>query len=171
MLLRMLAPALLLTAAIAAPAAAQNAPPAPSRLPGQPPPPAVTAAADLRPLSGSGVTGTVSFNRRGDQVTLTVDLRGLTPGGHDLRFHETGNCSAVDASNVGTGLGTVNADRDGRAQFTAAASGVTLDQGTNAAIGRTVVVYAEPDGPAFTSAGASDGRIACGAVTRRTSER
>jgi Cu-Zn family superoxide dismutase len=167
MLLRALVPALLLTTAIAATAGAQNAPPAPSRSPGQPLPRATSAAADLQPLSGSGVTGTVSFIRRDDQVTLIVDLRGLAPGGHDFRFHETDNCSAVDASNVGTGLGTLNADRDGRARLSAPVPGVTLDQGNNAAIGRTVVVYAEPDGPAIQSAGTADGRIACGAITRR----
>lgn len=156
MLRRRLVPALLLTAAIAAAAGAQNAPPA------------MSAAADLQPLSGSGATGTVTFIRRDNQVTLSVDLQGLAPGGHDLRFHEAGTCSAVSAANVGTGLGTMTADRDGRARITAPAPGVTLDQGINAAIGRTVVVYAEPDGPAIQSAGGSDGRIACGAVTRRS---
>ena len=201
MIVRALVPALTLAAAIAttaaaqapapttqAPATAPTAPPAaPPAAPTRPQPPASAAVANVQQLSASGVTGTVTFARRGTQITVTLDLRGLRPGGHGLHIHERGDCSAADGSSAGGHFNPTNmqhgnpasgphhagdlpmitADRNGRARLTTRISGVTLDQGDNAIIGRAVVVHADPDDYTTQPAGNSGTRIACGVITRR----
>lgn len=199
MILRTLATALTMTAAIVTTAAAQA--PAPTGGAAPPPtttapapaapqraaPPATGAVANVQQLGTSGVTGTVTFSRRGTQITATLDLRGLRPGAHGLHIHERGDCSAADGSSAGGHFNPTNmqhgnpasgphhagdlpmitADRNGRARLTTRISGVTLDQGDNAIIGRAVVVHADPDDYATQPAGNSGARIACGVITRR----
>jgi Cu-Zn family superoxide dismutase len=186
-----LVPALVITAAIATTAAAQA--PAPTTpAPGAPAPqraapPASTAAANLQQLSGSGVTGTVTFTRAGNQIAVTLDVRGLRPGPHGLHIHERGDCSAADGSSAGGhfnptamqhgnpasgphhagDMPMLTADRSGRARLTTRISGVTLDQGDNAIIGRAVVVHADADDFMTQPAGNSGARIACGVIARR----
>jgi Cu-Zn family superoxide dismutase len=205
MIVRALVPAVTLAAAIATTAAAQApapttpapatpapaAPAAPAATPPaattRPQPPASAAVANVQQLGTSGVTGTVTFTRRGTQITVALDLRGLRPGAHGLHIHERGDCSAADGSSAGGhfnptnmqhgnpasgphhagDLPAITADRNGRARLTTRISGVTLDQGDNAIIGRAVVVHADPDDYTTQPAGNSGARIACGVITRR----
>src|SRR5712692_6909833 len=59
------------------------------------------AIANLRPASGSQVTGTVTFTKTDDEAQLVIDITGLKPGKHGLHIHEKGDCSAPDASSAG----------------------------------------------------------------------
>jgi len=198
MIQRAFVPALFMTVALVTTAAAQTT--APSTPPSTPPagappagqpqraaPPATTAGANVQQLGTSGVTGTVNFRRTGNQIAVTLDLRGLRPGAHGLHIHERGDCSAADGSSAGGhfnptamqhgnpassphhagDLPMITADRSGRARLTTRISGVTLDQGDNAIIGRAVVVHADPDDYTTQPAGNSGARIACGVITRR----
>src|SRR5207248_6023748 len=59
------------------------------------------ATATLQSKSGSHVTGTITFTKSGDDVEVTGDIEGLTPGQHGFHLHEKGDCSAADAASAG----------------------------------------------------------------------
>src|SRR5689334_10067844 len=59
------------------------------------------ATVKLEPKSGSKVSGTVTFTKSGDEVTVTGDIENLTPGKHGFHIHDKGDCSAADASSAG----------------------------------------------------------------------
>src|SRR5690349_6523661 len=62
---------------------------------------AQTATATIAPTAGNTAKGTVTFTQKGDKVTVTAHLSGLTPGGHGFHVHEKGDCSAADATSAG----------------------------------------------------------------------
>lgn len=184
MIVRALISALALAGGIVTTAAAQTAPATP---PQRAPAPASAAVATLQPLGGSGVTGTVTFRRRGSQIAVTAEVRGLRPGGHGFHIHERGDCSAPDGMSAGMHFNPTNmqhgnptrgdhhagdlpmlmANRNGTARLTTRISGVTLDQGETAIIGRGVIVHADSDDYASQPSGNSGARIACAVITRR----
>lgn len=86
------------------PPPAPVAPPAPVP-PAPPPPPAapsVTASAELAPTQGNAAAGTLTLTLDADGVRITGSLTGVGPGGtHGFHVHETGDCSAPDASSAG----------------------------------------------------------------------
>ena len=61
----------------------------------------IQAIAIIGPASGSIVTGTVTFTGSGDQITVLIDIQNATPGLHAVHIHETGDCSAPDATSAG----------------------------------------------------------------------
>jgi hypothetical protein len=76
----------------------------------------------LEPMSQSGVTGTVTItpgtgrDESDDGVSLTLDVKGLTPGrSYPVHLH-TGHCAQPSAS--ASRLGTLVADPAGRATLT-----------------------------------------------------
>ncbi len=52
----------------------------------------LTATASLRDASGQ-VLGSARFEPSGAGVRVTVEVSGLTPGGHGMHFHEFGRCT------------------------------------------------------------------------------
>src|ERR1700746_3900644 len=62
---------------------------------------ATKATATLQSKSNSHVTGTVTFTKSGDDVEVTGDIEGLSPGQHGFHIHEKGDCSAPDAASAG----------------------------------------------------------------------
>lgn len=148
---------------------------------------ALAARAILDPRSGSGVRGEVAFYPAddGDGVRVHAQVSGLTPGQHGMHVHETGNCSADDASSAGghfnpTGqahgdrdaqvrhigdLGNLEADAEGNARLDYVDKLLRLD-GPNSIVGRALIIHADPDDLTSQPSGNAGGRVACGVIER-----
>jgi Cu-Zn family superoxide dismutase len=143
------------------------------------------ATAKLAPTQGNSVTGTVTFEQRGDRVVVTADVTGLKPGvEHGFHVHEKGDCSAPDGTSAGghfnpTGkphghyanperhggdLPNLQADASGRARFTAETTLLTVAAGPASVVGRGVIVHRDPDDYKSQPAGNAGPRLACGVV-------
>jgi superoxide dismutase, Cu-Zn family len=136
------------------------------------------AAARMRPKNSS-VTGTISFIRRGDKVSVTALVQELTPGRHRIFIHEAGNCSSPNLASAGKVWGAADAPPgkrrgdlpeivaggEGNASLTVSISGVTVGGGgPTDVIGRSVVVHdgLNPDPqPEF---GVVNDWLACGVI-------
>ena len=145
------------------------------------------AVVRLAPASGSLVSGTLYIRAMGDGVHITGELGGLPAGGrHGFHIHETGDCSAADASSAGghfnptaqphgrAGHGAHHAgdadnlvaDGKGVARVSVHQSRVTLGGGAaNDIAGRAVIVHAKADDYSTQPTGNAGGRIACGIIT------
>jgi Cu-Zn family superoxide dismutase len=154
-----------------------------------PPPEAQTpvgAQAELKPTQGNTAAGTLSLTPDKNGVRIAGSLEGLKPGAeHGFHVHETGNCSAPDASSAGghfnpagaphgkPGAGphhlgdipSIKADANGAAQVDVRISGVTLGTSQpNDIVGKALVVHEKPDDYKSQPAGNSGNRIACGVI-------
>lgn len=155
---------------------------------GTPPPGTVhNAVANLAAASGSLVSGQLTLVPMGNGVHITGDVGGLAPGStHGFHIHETGDCSAADASSAGGhfnpamsmhgkaestphhagDIDNIVADAGGVAHVNAHVAGIALGGGaSNDIAGRAVVVHAAPDDYRSQPAGNAGARIACGAIT------
>ena len=148
---------------------------------------ASSAHAALAPASGSLVSGTLAFVPMGDGVHVTGDIGGLAPNStHGFHIHETGDCSAADASSAGGHFNpsgeahgrasaphhhlgdndNLVADANGVAHVTAHFAGVVLGGGgADDIVGKAVIVHANPDDYASQPSGNSGARIACGVIS------
>ena len=136
------------------------------------------ATVKLEPKSGSKVSGTVTFTKSGDNVTVVGDLQNLSPGKHGFHIHEKDDCSAPDAASAGGhfnpahqhhggpdtaerhsgDLGNIEADDSGKAhlQWT----GKLSLSGADSIIGKSVVVHEKADDLKTDPAGNSGARVA-----------
>jgi superoxide dismutase, Cu-Zn family len=140
------------------------------------------AIAVLHSASGSQVTGTVTFTKTGDTVSVVADITGLTPGKHGFHIHEFGDCSAADASSAGGhfnpmhkphgapdsaerhagDMGNLEADSTGKAHLELKDSMLKLS-GENSILGRGVIVHEKVDDWSQPT-GNAGGRLACGVI-------
>lgn len=149
-------------------------------------PEAASAQADLTGASGSNVQGALRFTAAGSGVAIAGELTGLPASTtHGFHVHETGDCSAPDATSAGahfnptgaphgdplstaTHLGdipNVESDAEGHAIVDATVTNATLrDGGPNDLVGKAVIVHAQPDDYKTQPSGNSGDRIACGVV-------
>lgn len=148
---------------------------------------AESATANLASASGSLVSGTLSMAPMGDGVHLTGEIGGLGAGQtHAIHVHETGDCSAADASSAGGhfnptasahgragtpvhhagDMDNLTADAEGVANVDIHLSDVTLGGGAaNDVAGRAVIVHAAPDDYTSQPSGNAGARVACGVIT------
>jgi Cu-Zn family superoxide dismutase len=146
---------------------------------------ATIAEAAMAPTVGNGVRGTVRFIQGDQGLSVIVDLRGLPPGSeHGFHVHETGDCSAPDASSAGshyapeghahalpTGdeprhagdMGNVRADEDGEVHQRLEVPTLSIEGEAPSVVGRAVIVHAQPDDGSQPTGIAGD-RLACGVV-------
>jgi Cu-Zn family superoxide dismutase len=145
------------------------------------------AVADLQPTQGNTASGTASFVQQGNNLIVETRMKGLTPGVHGFHLHETGDCSAPDASSAGGhfnptqeahgdpaarthhsgDLGNLSADADGNAvsHVTIPMHGLSMKSGApDSLAGRSLVVHADPDDYTSQPSGNSGKRVACGVV-------
>ena len=148
---------------------------------------AAQARVVLQPVQDSGVTGELVFDPDGEGLRLSGEIRGLTPGAtHGFHVHETGDCSAPDATSAGghfNPAGHPHGDRqadaphhagdmpnlvagdDGVAQVDVSLAGLRIDDGSEVdVVGRALIVHAQPDDYATQPTGNAGARIACGVV-------
>lgn len=145
------------------------------------------AKAVLESRSGSTVTGTATFTQHGSKVLMKVVVNGLTPGLHAIHLHETGDCSAPDATSAGGhwnpssenhgkwghapfhhgDLGNLVANSKGKAQMSIESELWTLGDGKPSdVVGHAVIVHAKEDDFTTQPTGNAGGRVACGVVTK-----
>lgn len=148
------------------------------------PPAAVTEAiAVLHPTAGNKVQGVVRFTIHGDEVQVTGEITGLTPGLHGFHIHEFGDCSSPDGMSTGghfnpthmmhgapdaemhhTGdLGNIKADESGKAVVNVTVKGMHL-VGPTGIIGHGLIVHAKADDLKTQPTGDAGGRVACAAI-------
>ena len=178
--------ATLALAGCAAPLPRSDAPAAPAASVGVAMPAVGSATIALAPASGSLVSGRLSAMAMTGGVHLSGDIGGLAPNSmHGLHVHETGDCSAADASSAGPhfnpaghahgnpaatmhhagDLPNIVAGADGVAHVDVHVMGLTLGGAASSNIlGRALVVHATADDYASQPAGNSGARIACGVV-------
>ena len=128
----------------------------------------------------------------GTPTLIRGTITGLTPGKHGFHIHEFGDmsdgCKSMGAhynpDNVNHGdlmeghvgdLGNIEADEDGKADFSIKASRVDLI-GDRSVVGRGIVVHADPDDlgkggdeESLKTGNAGD-RLACGVITLRSTK-
>lgn len=146
---------------------------------------ATIAEAAMEPTEGNDVRGTVRFIQGDQSLSVVVDLSGLPPGSeHGFHVHETGDCSAPDASSAGshyapeghphglpTGegprhagdMGNVRADENGEVHLRLEVPTLSIEGEAPSVVGRAVIVHAQPDDGSQPTGNAGD-RLACGVV-------
>ncbi|SEM15426.1 superoxide dismutase, Cu-Zn family [Pseudoxanthomonas sp. GM95] len=171
-------------------AACSSAPP-PKPFPPAPPPPVATpmareAQAIMSSASASLVSGKLTLTPIAGGVRIAGTIGGLPASGRfGFHVHETGDCSAVDASSAGGhfnpthqlhgsakigahhagDMDNIVADVEGVAHIETQLGGVLLGGGgATDIVGRALVVHADPDDYATQPAGKSGPRVACGVI-------
>ncbi len=139
-----------------------------------------TATATLSPTQDSDVKGTVTFSQSGDAVQVEANVMGLSEGMHGFHIHETGDCSAPDASSAGGhfnpagnehgartdsarhmgDMGNIEADAEGNATASFTDSVIEMDQ----IMGKAVIVHSGEDDLTSQPSGAAGNRMACGVI-------
>ncbi|WP_188663478.1 superoxide dismutase family protein [Arenimonas soli] len=148
---------------------------------------AAQARVVLAPVQDSGVTGELTFDPDGDALRLHGEVRGLAPGSvHGFHVHETGDCSAPDATSAGGhfnpdqmqhgdrqtpgphhagDMPNLTAGADGVGQVDVRLAGLQIDgEASHDVVGRAVIVHAQADDYATQPTGNAGARIACGVV-------
>jgi Cu-Zn family superoxide dismutase len=132
------------------------------------------------------VTGTVTFTQVGDAVKVVADINGLTPDTtHGFHIHEKGDLSAPDLSSAGPhfnpaghhhgspadadashagDLGNITADANGYVHHEVTSEHISLGDGPNSVIGRSVLVHEKADDLKSDPSGNSGSRIAGGVI-------
>lgn len=146
-----------------------------------------SAVAELASTSGSTARGTVSLAQLADgSVEVTANLRGVPPGVHGFHIHEKGDCG--DNGNAAGGhynpmntphgapnadphhagdFGNVTADDNGNVNHRFTTRSITVTEGPATAVGRAIILHADPDDLTTQPTGNAGARIACGVVTLR----
>jgi Cu-Zn family superoxide dismutase len=137
----------------------------------------------LHPLGEHKAHGMVVFTRKGEEILVTGEVKGLAPGLHGFHVHEFGDCSAPDGMATGghfnpTGamhggphsksrhvgdLGNIKADGRGVAVINMTDRLIKLS-GPHSIVGRALIVHAKADDEKSQPAGDAGGRIACGVI-------
>lgn len=150
------------------------------------PPGVATARALLSPTEGHTAGGELMLVAEGDSLRISGTLHGLAPNTeHGFHIHETGDCSAPDASSAGPHFNPENhshgnpeepphhagdmsnlmSDADGVAPVNERVNNVTLGDGSSHDVmGRALVLHEKQDDYVSQPAGDSGPRIACGVI-------
>jgi Cu-Zn family superoxide dismutase len=140
----------------------------------------------LAPTAGHKAAGMLMFSETSDGVEVTGNLTGLNPDAeHGFHVHETGDCSAPDASSAGEHFNPtaqahgdprgdthhlgdmVNLDVNdaGQAEVDVTLDGLRLTGPAERSVhNRAVIVHAQADDYKTQPSGNSGDRIACGVV-------
>jgi superoxide dismutase, Cu-Zn family len=137
----------------------------------------------VQPLSDSKVSGVVTFTQKGDEITITGQISGLTPGLHGFHVHEFGDVSSKDGLSAGGhfnpdgmkhggphdkdrhvgDLGNIQADANGIATLNIKDKVIQLD-GPHSIIGRGLIVHAKADDEKTQPTGDAGGRVGGGVI-------
>jgi Cu-Zn family superoxide dismutase len=152
--------------------------------------PGHTAMATLAATEGNTASGALAFMAVDGGVHISGQVSGLAPARrHGLHVHETGDCSAPDASSAGghfnphdAAHGRVGdpphhvgdsdnlaADAQGVARVDNRLAGATLGDGAPTDIvGKAVIVHADADDYTTQPTGNAGARLACGIIEDAT---
>jgi len=146
------------------------------------------AKAIIQSASGSTLTGEAIFEEVKGGVKMTLTVKGATPGTHAVHLHESGDCSAADATSAGahwnpnhqahgnrSGTGEfhsgdianliVGADGTGKLETTGKEWTIGGAENTNV-IGKAVIIHASPDDFVSQPSGNAGARVGCGVVAK-----
>lgn len=166
------------------PAAVVEAEPPPPEPPPPPAPKEASTTLEATKKSKSKVTGTITFKEVEGGVEVTATVENLKPGDHAYHVHETGDCSAPDATSAGGhfnpaghkhgapegeerhagDFGNLTAGKDGKATKTFVMKGITLDDGEASIVGKAFIVHAKKDDFKTQPTGNAGDRVACGVI-------
>jgi Cu-Zn family superoxide dismutase len=143
------------------------------------------AVAEIKPTAGNTLSGVVTFapNEDETQMNIHVVLSGLDPGKHGFHIHQTGDCSAEDASSAGEhfnpykaphggpegtdhhlgDLGNIVADANGQVDTTLSARELAFS-GPASVLQKAVIVHAGEDDLQTDPSGNSGDRVGCGVI-------
>ena len=144
-----------------------------------------TALAIIESRSDSKVTGKVIFTQQSSGETKAeVWIANATPGMHGLHIHEKGDCSAPDAASAGGhfnaagnphaaptdkahhngDFGNIEIGADGKGHMTITSDMLTVTDGPNCVVGKSVIFHEKADDLKTQPTGASGARYGCGVV-------
>ncbi len=146
-----------------------------------------SAMASMSPASGSNVSGSVTFTQTGDStVSVEMDLSGLAPGQHAIHIHQTGDCSAADATSAGGHWNPMNVAHGKRGESDEFHKGdiMNLEVGSDSTVtntievsgwtiggddmsnivGKAVIIHAGADDFTSQPSGAAGARVSCGVI-------
>ena len=147
--------------------------------------PAKQANAMIGSSNDSGVTGMAVFTQNGDQITLTAEIQGASPGLHAIHIHAYGDCSAPDGTSAGghwnpTGvahgkwgegefhlgdIGNITVGEDGTGRITLTTDLWEIGTGSDVdVVGKGIIVHAGADDFISQPSGAAGARIGCGVI-------
>ena len=139
----------------------------------------------LKSKSGSELTGIAIFIQDSFGVSLQLNVESTPPGEHAVHLHETGDCSAEDASSAGGhwnpsvedhgkwgepphhlgDIGNISVGEDGIGTFSMTTDRWTLGDGGETDIyGLALIVHADSDDFTSQPTGAAGGRIGCAVI-------
>ena len=139
----------------------------------------------LAARSGSKLSGTATFTAVKGGVDVKIQVAGAPPGLIATHVHETGDCSAPDATSAGGhfnpgghphglppsqqrhlgDLGNITIGPDGTGSLEIVVMGANLDEGDpDSFLNRAIIVHEKRDEGAQPS-GNAGGRIGCGVIT------
>lgn len=146
------------------------------------------AKAEIQSASGSTLTGEAIFEETGSGVKLTLTVSGATPGTHAVHLHQSGDCSAGDATSAGGHWNPMNEPHGNRAAGGEFHAGdiANLEVGedgtgtleitapdwtiggdpTSDVIGRAVIIHAGADDFVSQPSGNAGARVGCGVVVK-----
>ncbi|HEY7820053.1 MAG TPA: superoxide dismutase family protein [Vicinamibacteria bacterium] len=145
-----------------------------------------SAVARIEGKSGSSLNGDARFTETGGGVRVVVSIEGAPPGPLAVHLHETGDCSAPDASTAGGhwnpegephgrrgsesfhagDIGNIEVGSDGKGTIQIVAENWKLDDaaGEQDPLGKAVVIHAGRDDFETQPDGAAGTRIGCGVI-------
>ena len=147
--------------------------------------PAKQANAMISSLNDSGVTGMAIFTQNDDQITLTIEIQGASPGLHAVHIHANGDCSAPDGTSAGGhwnptdvahgkwgegefhlgDIGNISVGDDGTGSITLTTDLWDIGTGSDVdVVGKGIIVHADADDFVSQPSGAAGARIGCGVI-------
>lgn len=127
----------------------------------------LSAVAKLAPTPGGTAQGNAIFQQLGNEVKVTLEMHGLSPGGYAVAIEKGADCSTMGTvdDRAATGeLATFQADTSGQAHLQTSTTRFTLSAGPNSVEGETVIVYAHRHSYANPSAANVGKVVVCGVV-------
>ena len=136
-------------------------------------------------LGDSGVTGMAVFTQNGDQITLTAEIQGASPGLHAIHIHAYGDCSAPDGKSAGGhwnptdvahgkwgegeyhlgDIGNITVGEDGTGRITLTTDLWEIGTGSDIdVVGKSIIIHADADDFVSQPSGAAGARIGCGVI-------
>lgn len=141
------------------------------------------AVAVINGTEGNDVSGTVTFTKAEEGISISAELSGLAEGKHGFHIHQYGDCTAADGTSAGGhyapdgdkhgsptednshdgDLGNIIANEEGDATLDITSSDIVMN-GPKSIIGRGVVVHSGEDDFTSQPSGAAGARVACGVI-------
>jgi superoxide dismutase, Cu-Zn family len=143
------------------------------------------AKATIESKSGSTVAGTATFMELTTGGTkVHVHIEHAPPGTHGLHIHEKGDCSDPEAKSAGGhfnpgnmphaapgemrrhagDLGNIEIKADGSGDLDITSDMLTVKEGPNSVVGRSVVFHEKADDLTTQPTGNAGGRLGCGVI-------